>query len=56
MEKHPLIEQEQLKFPAWEISGKIYLQEYYKMLLQMPEDEAQSLITNQPGKSGIAGQ
>ena len=25
MEKHPLIEKEQLKFPAWEISGKIYL-------------------------------
>lgn len=28
IEKHPLIEKEQLKFLAWEISGKIYLQEY----------------------------
>ena len=43
---------------AWTVSGKSCLQYYRKSLpslLQMPEDQGQSLTTNRPDVSAIAG-
>ena len=41
------------------VSGKSYLHMEYQrnlpLLSQMPDDQAQPLITNSPGVSGIAG-
>ena len=58
-ELHPLITKGNLQLLAWIVSGKGCLQKEYQrnlpLLLQMPDDQAQSLITNRPGISGIAG-
>ena len=55
---HPIITKGNLELLAWIVSGKGYLQKEYQrempLLLQMPDDQAQSLITNRPGISGIA--
>ena len=58
-EPHPLRTKGSLQLLAWIVSGKGYLQKEYQrklpLLSQMPDDQAQSLITNRPGISGIAG-
>ena len=59
MEKHPLIEKGKLRLLAWTILGKSYLQKEFQRMLQslsqVPKGKVQSLITNRPGESGIAG-
>ena len=55
---YQLIEKKNLQLLAWTVSGKSCLQYYRKnlpSLLQMPEDQGQSLITNRPDVSAIAG-
>ena len=58
-EKDSLIEQGNLQLLVWTVSGKDYLQKVFHktlpLLSQMPEDQVQMLITNQPGISGVAG-
>ena len=57
-ELHPLITKGNLQLLAWIISGKGYLQKKYQrnlpVLSQVPDDQAQSIITNRPGINGIA--
>ena len=57
-QNHQLIENQNLQLLAWTVSGKSYLQKDYQKslpsLLQMPEDQRQSLIMNRSGVSGIA--
>ena len=52
-------EKQNLQLLAWTVLGKSYLQKDYQKslpsLLQMPEGQGQSLITNRPSVSGIAG-
>ena len=58
-ELHFLVEKGSFELLAWTVSSKSYLQKEYQknlpLLSQMLEDQAQSLITNRPGWSGIAG-
>ena len=58
-ELHPIIVKGNLQHLAWIVSGKGYLQKEYQRnlppLSQMPDNQAQSLITNRPGVNGIAG-
>ena len=58
-ELHPIIVKGNLQHLAWIVSGKGYLQKEYRRnlppLSQMPDNQAQSLITNRPGVNGIAG-
>ena len=58
-EFHPLIAKGNLQHLAWMVSGKGYFQKEYQRnlppLSQMPDNQAQSLITNRPGVNGIAG-
>ena len=58
-EPHPLITKGSLQLLAWIVSGKGCLQKEYQrklpLLSQMPDDQAQSLITNRPDVSGTAG-
>ena len=58
-ELHPIIVKGNLQHLAWIVSGKGYLQKEYRKnlppLSQMPDNQAQSLITNRPGVNGIAG-
>ena len=57
--KHPLIEKGKLRLVAWTISGKSYLQKKFQRTLQslsqVPKGKVQSLITDRPRESGIAG-
>ena len=56
---HPLVLNKTLKLMAWKISGKTWLRKEFQtrlpILSQIPEDQALQLITNQPGKNGLAG-
>ena len=58
-EKHKLVKNGHLQLLAWTISGKNYLQKEFQQKLpclsQMPEDQAQTLITSRPGANGLAG-
>ena len=57
-QNHQLTEKQDLQLLAWTVSGKSYLQKKYQKslpsLLQMPEDQGQSLNTNRPCVNGIA--
>ena len=57
-ELDPLISKGNLQLLAWIVSGKSYLQKEYQrnlpLLPQMRDEQAQSLITNRTGISGIA--
>ena len=57
--KHPLVENKSLRLVVWTVSGvNLQQKSYLKKLLpssQVPEEKVQSLITNWPGESGIAG-
>ena len=56
---HPLVLNKTLKLMAWKISGKTWLRKEFQtrlpILSQIPEDQALQLITNRPGKNGLAG-
>ena len=58
-QKHFLQEENQLQLVAWKVSGKLWkVREYQNslpLLSQIPEGQDQYLITNRPGKSGLAG-
>ena len=57
-QKHPLQEGNQLHLVAWKVSGKSWKVRKYQNslphLFQISEGQDQYLITNQPGKSGLA--
>ena len=58
-QKYTLQEGNQLQLVAWKVSGKLWKMREYKTSLphlsQIPEGQGQYLITNQPGKRGLAG-
>ena len=58
-QKHPLQASNQLQLVVWKVSGKQWkVREYQNSLphlSQIPEGQGQYLITNQPGKRGLAG-
>ena len=57
-QKHPLQEGNQLHLVAWKVSGKSWKVRKYQNslphLFQISEGQDQYLITNRPGKSGLA--
>jgi len=58
-EFHPLLRNRSLELVAWTVSGKICkIKEFQRKLPTLslrPGEEAQGLITNRPGVSGVAG-
>ena len=58
-QNYQLIENQNLQLLAWTVSGKSYLQKdsqkILPSLMQIPEGQGQSLITNRRGVSGLAG-
>ena len=58
-EIHPLVMNNHLRLAAWTVSGNHWLKRDYRVKLQtlsqIADAEAQFLITNRPGESGLAG-
>ena len=56
---HPLVVQRSLSLAAWIISGRTCKQEDFRSKLPnlsyLQNDQVQTLITNRPGRSGLAG-
>ena len=56
---HPLVVNQTLKLAAWLVSGNHSHQKTFQTklqsLYQIPEEKVQSLLTNRPGASGLAG-